>query len=59
MKVHTQLRLIKLRYHNFGNLTGLTIAQTTAVAMLHRFEEIYPQVARRFDVNIIEVSANY
>ncbi|KAI0998331.1 hypothetical protein K3495_g9860 [Podosphaera aphanis] len=58
MKVPAHLRLIKLRYNERGNLTGLTTAQTTADAMVTRVKEKLLKTVLRFDAEITEISAN-
>lgn len=58
MKVPAHLRLVRLRYNDRGNLTGLTTTQTTADSMFPRFKEVCLQIALRFDAEITEVAAN-
>lgn len=58
MKAPAHLRLIKLRYDERGNLTGLTTTQTTADAIVTRVKEELLQTVLRFDAEITEISAN-
>lgn len=58
MKVPAHFRIIKLRYNERGNPTGLTTAQTTADALVTRVKEEILQTALRFDAKITEIAAN-
>ncbi|KAI0996241.1 hypothetical protein K3495_g11938 [Podosphaera aphanis] len=58
MKLPAHLRVVKLRYNERGNLTGLTTEQTTAEIMISRFQEIFLKAALRFDPHVKEVCAN-
>ncbi|KAI0999675.1 hypothetical protein K3495_g8525 [Podosphaera aphanis] len=58
MKLPAHLGVVKLRYNELGNLTGLTKEQTTAEIMISRFQEIFLKTALRFDPHIKEECAN-